>query len=708
MAVVPDDEIGTVQQDAIPGRAVPHFSDETSPADFGAGLGQGLEQAANDVGQVNSQQRAQAKQAQAKANQDADRVQLAGAITSLSQTRDQIQFGKDDNDPNAAYRQSGKAIVDMPERYGTQFDDAAQEISSHLTPHQQSMFSERISSEKDSLDLGLRRYQFEQAGREATETFSNAKTQSIQSASNNYRDPDATPQAREDLFNAGMALATRGGKDQIEAYQQSGYAHDLDQLHDGVVGAYLSDNNIRGAQQYLNQWAPDLSSGAVKDTLENRIRAAADRLDALNKDTSRDRIADQRAAAMAGLPGWEKLAAPGDYQTVHKGDAEVQQALTQKMAQAGASEKEFDQMTPAAVQSAVDASKPTVATSGVAQDLEMQRFMEQAAKRSLDRRREDPAAFAIDSGKGWQPIDFTDPQAAAVQLRSRSQTAPDIATQIGVRMPLLSKPEAAQLSQQLDAQSPAQKLQALTGLHAALPNERAYFSVLNQVAQHSPVTAIVGQKIDRPNEWDVPSWYNPANAPSRQDGERILAGEAILNPPRGKGQEGEERGSFKDGFPMPPEDPNTGLRASFANATKGVFNDRPQLADAHYSAVRDAYAALSSEAGDYSGKLNSARAKQAIQIGVGKSVDFNGSNVVPPNGMDPSTLQSTVQQTVAATAKAAGAPADWEQRIKGYQLRERGSVGSGRYELVNGNIPLVRPDGKGVFIIDLQAQHEPQ
>ena len=690
MATVPDDQISTVQAEPIPGRAIPRFDTNVTPQDFGAGLGEGLEQAANDISMVDQRNRQASKEDDAwqaqqteKANQDADRVVLAGAITNLSKTRDGLLFGTDDNDPNAAFKQTGSGIADMPERYGGQFADAADKISATLTPHQQSMFAERIASEKDSLDLQLKRYQFEQGNREAVETFKNAGSQAIQTASNNHRDPAATPQAREDLFNAGMALATRGGKDQVEAYKQSGYARDLDQLHEGVVGSWLADGDVRHAQAYLNQWGNDLSSGTVKDALQNR------------------------AAAIAGLPGWEKLAGQGDYGIVHKGDAGTQYAITQKMAAAGTAEKRFDTMDIPAIQASLLATQPTVAAPGVAADLEMQRYMTAAAHKSITGRQEDSANFAITTGHGWNPIDFTDPTASAAELRSRSQTVTGISQQIGVPMRLLSKPEAAQLSTQLDSQPPAQKLAALTNLHAALPNERAYYSVMGQVAAHSPVTAIVGAKIDRPNDWDAPAWYNPAFAPSQQDGERILTGEALLNP-RDSGQPSPEKGGFKEGFPMPVDTANTGLRAYFGGHTQGLFNDRPLLADAHFSAFRDAYAALASDAGDYSGRYQDKYAKAALKIAVGSPVSINGSSVIPPNGMDPSTLQSTIQQTVAASAKAYGAPADWEQRIKGYTLREDGAVGSGRYRLMNGNAPLGRPDGKGDFVIDLRGQHTDQ
>jgi hypothetical protein len=91
---------------------------------------------------------------------------------------------------------------------------------------------------------------------------------------------------------------------------------------------------------------------------------------------------------------------------------------------------------------------------------------------------------------------------------------------------------------------------------------------------------------------------------------------------------------------------------------------------------------------------------------MGHTQSFNGQTVMVPPGMDPAHFKSLVDKAVAAAAPAYGAPADWRDRIGGYQLRELDGVGSGRYELVNGNAPLLRPDKKGPFVIDLHAQYQ--
>jgi hypothetical protein len=716
VATVPDDSIATVQQDPLPGRAYPRLSDEASSQDFGAGLAQGIEKGGADIEAVQSERNREAKQAQkeaqAKADADADRVALANANISITQARNTIQFGKQQTDkngnsipdPNAAYSQSGPGIANMPERYGAAFDEQTAQITAGLTPHQQSLIAERVASEKDSLNLNLLRYQHEQGDREAQATFTTAKQSAIQDAALNYRDPDSTNRAREDLYNAGMALATRGGKDAVEAYKNGGYARDLDQLHESAIGAYLADGKPNGAEKYLQTWRGDLSSGTVLDTLQNHITAAQDRLEAKAKDGARDSYEDALKGSLAGLPGANRLVSDGQLALLHPTTWQRERTFLNNAADTGANEKKFDQMRPDAVIAAAQAAQPTVARPGVANDLLLAHMTQEAAQRSLSRRAADPAAFAIGT-QGWQPLDFSNPQAAATQLNQRAQTAPQVSDQIGVRVPLLTKPESKQLADQLDQQDPKGRLQALTSLHQALPDERAYFSVMGQVMPHSPVTAIAGQKNDAPASPAAPTWYDARHLNDPQAAERILTGEQLLNPQRG--QNAEEKSGYKGGMPMPSDAGGVGLRAYFSDHTKDVFRGRMELADDHYAAFRADYAARASEDGDVSGVYDSKRAKLALQDAVGARVSFNGRNVVPPSGMDPSKFEGLAENAVAQTAKASGAPADWDKRIKGYQLQEQGAVGSGRYTLVNGNAPLTRPDGKGDFVIDLRSQYAP-
>jgi hypothetical protein len=271
--------------------------------------------------------------------------------------------------------------------------------------------------------------------------------------------------------------------------------------------------------------------------------------------------------------------------------------------------------------------------------------------------------------------------------------------------PLLPQ-EAAQLSAQLDSSTPAAKAQMLVSLRGAFNDDTAYQAAMRQIAPRSPVTAIAGQMVGSSSPASTPVWFDHQFAPDMTTPQRILTGEALLNPTRGE-QAGEEggKGTIKTGMPMPPDGGIAGLRAEFGKAAGDLFRDRPQLADAHYAVFKAAYAALLAEKGDMKGVGDPTLEKQALQMSLGTRTKFNGDTVSVPVGMDPTRFSGLVQNAVAGAAHRANAPADWADRIRGYQLRELGSVGSGQYELVNGNAPLIRPDGKGPFIIDLKNQY---
>lgn len=277
-------------------------------------------------------------------------------------------------------------------------------------------------------------------------------------------------------------------------------------------------------------------------------------------------------------------------------------------------------------------------------------------------------------------------------------------------MPLLPQ-EANAFTQQLDAATPAARAQLLVSLRQSISDDGAYQAVMRQIAPKSPVTAIAGDMVGRTSPGQVPVWYDHSFAPSVQDAQLVLQGESLLNPASGgkaaaAGEEG-GKGALKTGMPMPPDSGFSGLRTSFATAAGDRFRDRPELADAYYSVFKDAYAALLAQSGDMRGTGDPRLEQQALKIALGNTAHFNGGTYTAPAGMDPARFPGFVQSAVASTARSLKAPADWADRIRGYQLRELGGLGSGRYMLTNGNAPLVRPDGQGPFIINLHSQFTP-
>lgn len=307
--------------------------------------------------------------------------------------------------------------------------------------------------------------------------------------------------------------------------------------------------------------------------------------------------------------------------------------------------------------------------------------------------------------EGQQTIGATVADRMATLATLRKQYGPQIGLQ-----PLLPQ-ESAQLTNVLQSSPPAQRAQLLTGLHQSIGNDEAYQAIMREIAPHSPVTAIAGSMLGNAAPNNQPTWFDPKLAPTAQDATTVIRGEALLNPGLNGAEAGKEeekgRGAIKSGMPLPPDAGVAGLRFRFGRAAGELFAGRPDLADAHYSVFKAAYASLLAQKGDMKGQGDPTLEKQALKIALGNQADFHGQTLAVPAGMDPSKFEGNVEAAVAAAAKSYQAPGDWADRIRGFQLQEMGGLGSGQYKLINGNTELVRPDGKGLFVVDLRKQYLP-
>ncbi|MGH8142826.1 MAG: hypothetical protein ACREU2_09950 [Steroidobacteraceae bacterium] len=445
-----------------------------------------------------------------------------------------------------------------------------------------------------------------------------------------------------------------------------------------------------------------LQNRAERDSDKQEAKAAA----AMNQVN--EQIASGVPATPAMWDNWATLtkgtSVEGDFDQAQKDEQTVQQVLREPIDQ----QQAYVQQRAAALDQG----------GGTLRDRADLIRLQTAVNQNVNLLQKAPLLYdANRTGTEPTPVDFSglgDPQGQqqiGATLADRMTTLTAMRKQYGPAvqtLPLLPQ-EANAVTSQLDGATPTARAQLLVGLRQAIPDDATYQAVLHQVAPHSPVTAIAGELIGATSPGQMPVWYDHAFAPQMLDVQRILRGEALLNPASAGKQASSEQesgdGAIKTGMPMPRDDGFSGLRMAFGHAAGDMFRDRPQLADAYYSVFKDAEAALLAEKGDMRGVGGFDVEKQALQIALGNRVTFNDHTYSVPRGMDPSRFKGLVQNAVASTAQQLNAPADWQQRIRGYQLRELGSLGSGRYMLTNGSMPLVRPDGSGPFIINLRDQY---
>lgn len=337
--------------------------------------------------------------------------------------------------------------------------------------------------------------------------------------------------------------------------------------------------------------------------------------------------------------------------------------------------------------------------------------LQTAVNQNVNLMQKAPLLFSANrNGTETPPLDLQHLQSpdgqkqVGAQIQDRMATLDALRKQYGSAIsttPLLPQ-EASELTKQLDTSTPAAKAQMLTTLRNSFNNDDAYQAAMRQIAPNSPVTAIAGQMVGHSSPASTPVWFDRNYAPDMTTPQRILQGEALLNPDKA-GKADAEGGKVRASLPMPKDDGTAGLRAQFGEAAGDLFRDRPELGEAHYAVFKDAYASLLAEKGDFKGQGDDALAKQALKMSLGNTADFNGQKVSVPIGMDPTRFSGLIDNAVTAMAHKLGAPPNWAERMPGYQLREMGGLGSGRYEVLNGNLPVT---AKGrPFIIDLKQQY---
>lgn len=699
MPTVPVLESPQVQQEALPGRALPRIDDHVDAAAFGAPLAAGLEAAS-----------ASATEEQAKQKVQNDTLRVIDANTQLEAGRNALLYGKAGSDgtmTGGAFSLHGLDAMNLPAKLTPAYQSMADSIGSTLTPDQRRLFQPHIAAGTNELNLQLNRYEFTESNHLADAVYTNAGKQAVESASVGWRDPSVIGKSRADIKALVQLQGDRQGwgEDQRDANTRKL----LGEMHFSVVDRMLGDGNPQAALGYFvgTKAAPgirdsDELTGEQAHQIGSAIDAAIRQQGTQIETQVAAKVRDVRTAAVNGqlippssMPSDTELRAayPSTWQ-------DVKGAISRDV-QMGADLKGMAALPPDQLAAEVEHYRPS-SVLGASEGYERFNAVAAAAARTVTDRARDPRQYAIDNKLGSTPLQFSDQGALGDELRARLASTPALSRQLGGYVPPLTKDEAARLSQSLETQTPTDRLRSLNSLNSAVQDDRGFQEIMRQVLPGSPVTAIVGAQLSAAHPKEPPVWFDPNYAANPADQVRILAGEQLINP-QGKEKAGEPGG--KKAFPMPPDGGLGGLREQFATSTGDLFRGRPELGEAYYTAFKGAYASLLSDRGDLSGNGNTKLRDQALSMAVGHLTDFHGGQIAAPQGMDPARFPGLLEKAVANEALKQGAPPNFEDALRGYTVREVGGLGSGRYELYNGNALLVRPDGKGIFQVDVRSSY---
>ena len=239
-----------------------------NPDAYGAGLGQGLEQAGvaglRAAFAIEDQRKAEAD----KARQQADEVAVLGARNALATWRSSAIY-----DPhNGALAVKGKDALALPDTVGESFNKTADQIAQGLSGDRQKLAFERERQNMwQDVDLTVKRHVFSEQ-----QAYDQQETKSFVDLTASHAIAHASEPAvvGNDLRRVEAALndhARRNGIGPDALAQQLEGVRTA--IHTGVIDQFLSSDQDRAAQVYFEE-TKDQISGEAQTRIKKALEAA--------------------------------------------------------------------------------------------------------------------------------------------------------------------------------------------------------------------------------------------------------------------------------------------------------------------------------------------------------------------------------------------------------------------------------------------------
>jgi hypothetical protein len=293
-----------------------------------------------------------------------------------------------------------------------------------------------------------------------------------------------------------------------------------------------------------------------------------------------------------------------------------------------------------------------------------------------------PVSYAVQQGlvRPVAPLDLSKPAEAADALAERFSIARGMRQAYQAPFKPLTPAEVQLTTSQLAQAGTEQKLTFFRSLRQAAGNDaEGYMGIMQQIAPDSPATAIAGSH---------------AGADRMQAADLILRGESYLRPNRKT--DGSPLGGKLVALP-----PDGEFEREFARRTGDAFSGNAPQRDAHFQAVRSAYAALAVDKGGETQlkTVDSDLYGQAFKAVLGETLEHNGKTIVLPYGQRSSDFKDQLERRVTGLVDRGVITQDEASKISGLPLR---NIGDGRYVVVAGDAKVVGKDGKDV-VLDFNA-----
>lgn len=267
-----------------------------------------------------------------------------------------------------------------------------------------------------------------------------------------------------------------------------------------------------------------------------------------------------------------------------------------------------------------------------------------------------PIESAIASGiANAKPLDFSQPDTLASQLRDRTVVAATMVRDYGTKAQIFTEGEVKTLADSLGNQTGKDRIATLASIRIGLNDPGAFSTAMNELAPKNPTLAYAGNLAARGGVAYVDGKaVTPADvAATIADGDIILNGRS-LDKQMAKGDDpsmpgGAKATNFND----------TQFRTFFQQSLGGAFRtpDAQLSAAAQqetYNAVRAYYAAEAYKQGKPLDQIDPAGVQRAIGAVVGTPVNINGAKVLPPFGVKPEDFQDQWDDRAKGAITAAG------------------------------------------------------
>ncbi len=344
----------------------------------------------------------------------------------------------------------------------------------------------------------------------------------------------------------------------------------------------------------------------------------------------------------------------------------------------------FRNMPTSSITAYVNQLKPGTEETGegYASRAELFDHVSAAATKVISQRQNNPFNAAVEIG-AYKPLSSNNPNDITAEVANRFSSQESLRA-LGINAPILSREEAATLSEQVrgtkDVNQTINLLQSM-GETLSAPAMR---QVASAIAPNNAATAYSALLLGTPdNQYDNTKssiaysqfiGYKPTM--NKYDVSKvILAGDQLLNPTK----------AMKDAGITPVQLPSEDkLKRAFDDQVGASFANNPQARQLSYNLFKAAYAGIAYQSGDASmtrtDAANSDVVEKAAQYATGGVYKgFNGGDVVMPFGMDKSTFKDRYTASAQQALKDAGLNVNAASNFTPV------NIGNNQYRLVSGS-----------------------